>query len=217
MGKQTPKDEINVKRKKLDQVEQTAESAAADLAGNGADSVADTGEAFSEEELNLQRVLEKLVAAEEAAERAKDDLLRVQAEMQNLRRRTQQDIEKAHKYGQERFSVELLAVVDNLERSLEAASEHEDEAVQAIYAGVDLTLKSFTDCFSKFHIEAVDPLGEPFDPQLHQAMTIQENPEVEPNTVIAVMQKGYTLHGRVIRPAMVIVSKGPETDGAGHS
>lgn len=217
MGKQTPKDEINVKRKKLDQVEQTAESAAADLAGNGADSVADTGEAFSEEELNLQRVLEKLVAAEEAAERAKDDLLRVQAEMQNLRRRTQQDIEKAHKYGQERFSVELLAVVDNLERSLEAASEHEDEAVQAIYAGVDLTLKSFSDCFSKFHIEAVDPLGEPFDPQLHQAMTIQENPEVEPNTVIAVMQKGYTLHGRVIRPAMVIVSKGPETDGAGHS
>lgn len=217
MGKQTPKDEINVKRKKPDQVEQTAESAAADLAGNGADSVADTGEAFSEEELNLQRVLEKLVAAEEAAERAKDDLLRVQAEMQNLRRRTQQDIEKAHKYGQERFSVELLAVVDNLERSLEAASEHEDEAVQAIYAGVDLTLKSFTDCFSKFHIEAVDPLGEPFDPQLHQAMTIQENPEVEPNTVIAVMQKGYTLHGRVIRPAMVIVSKGPETDGAGHS
>ncbi|MDA1372583.1 MAG: nucleotide exchange factor GrpE [Proteobacteria bacterium] len=215
MGKQTPKDEINVKRKKPDQVEQTAESALADLAGNGADSVADTGEASSEEELNLQRVLDKLVAAEEAAERAKDDLLRVQAEMQNLRRRTHQDIEKAHKYGQERFSAELLAVVDNLERSLEAASEHEDEAVQAIYAGVDLTLKSFTDCFSKFHIEAVDPLGEPFDPQLHQAMTIQENPEVEPNTVIAVMQKGYTLHGRVIRPAMVIVSKGPETDGAG--
>ena len=153
-------------------------------------------------------MLEKLAEAELAAAKAKDDLLRVQAEMQNLRRRTEQDVEKAHKYGQEKFSVELLSVLDNLERALAAASDHEDETVQAIYDGVDLTLKSFIDCFSKFSIEAVDPMGEPFDPELHQAMSIQENPDVEPNTVIAVMQKGYTLHGRVIRPAMVMVSKG---------
>jgi len=160
------------------------------------------------DELNLEQALEKLQQAEEAAERAKDDLLRVQAEMQNLRRRTEQDVEKAHKYGQERFSSALLTVVDNLERALAVASEHEDEVVKAIYDGVDLTLKSMTDCFSKFNIETVDPMGEPFDPQLHQAMSMQENPEVEPNTVIAVMQKGYTLHGRVLRPAMVLVSKG---------
>lgn len=159
-------------------------------------------------ELNLEQTLEKLLQAEEVAERAKDDLLRVQAEMQNLRRRTEQDVEKAHKYGQERFSNELLTVVDNLERTLAVAGEHEDEAIKAIYDGVDLTLKSMTDCFSKFNIETVDPMGEPFDPQLHQAMSIQENPDVEPNTVIAVMQKGYTLHGRVLRPAMVLVSKG---------
>lgn len=153
---------------------------------------------------DLEQALEE---AREQAQNAKDDLLRVQAEMQNLRRRTEQDIEKAHKFGQEKLSIELLAVMDNLERSLEAASNSEDEAIKAIREGVDLTLKGFSDCFTKFNIEVVDPLGEPFDPQLHQAMSIQENTESEPNTVIAVMQKGYTLHGRVIRPAMVMVSK----------
>ena len=159
--------------------------------------------------LTLEQALEKLANAEAAADRAKDDLLRVQAEMQNLRRRTEQDVEKAHKYGQERFSTELLSVIDNLERALASASNNEDDSVKAIREGVDLTLKSFMDCFNKFNIEAVDPLGEPFDPEVHQAMSIQENAEVEPNTVTAVMQKGYTLHGRVIRPAMVMVSKAP--------
>ena len=155
----------------------------------------------------LEQAAAKLAECEETTQRAKDDLLRVQAEMQNVRRRAEQDVEKEHKYGQEKFSIELLAVVDNLERSLEVASNNEDETVKAIYEGVNLTLKSFLDCFTKFNIEAVDPLGEPFDPQLHQAMSIQENAECEPNTVIAVIQKGYTLHGRVIRPAMVMVSK----------
>jgi len=158
----------------------------------------------SEEGSESEQALE---AALEQAQNAKDDLLRVQAEMQNLRRRTEQDIEKAHKYGQEKLSIELLAVMDNLERAQEAASNSEDEAIKAIREGVDLTVKGFADCFKKFNIETVDPLGEPFDPQLHQAMSMQENTESEPNTVIAVMQKGYTLHGRVIRPAMVMVSK----------
>ena len=162
------------------------------------------------QELTLEQALERLANAEEAAEKAKGDLLRVQAEMQNLRRRTEQDIEKAHKYGQEKFSTELLSVMDNLERALDAASQHDDEVVKAIYEGVDLTLKSFTDCFNKFAIESVDPLGEPFDPQLHQAMSMQDAPDAEPNTIISVMQKGYTLHGRVIRPAMVMVAKGKE-------
>ncbi|HJN95270.1 MAG: nucleotide exchange factor GrpE [Gammaproteobacteria bacterium] len=208
MSKQTPKDEIEVKTQKQ---EQAPESEPVDGAENGAESPTQP-DTESDGELSLEAALEKLAEAEEAAHQAKDDLLRVKAEMQNLRRRTEQDIEKAHKYGQERFSSELLAVMDNLERSLEAASKHEDEAVKAIYEGVDLTLKSFTDCFSKFQIVAVDPMGEPFDPQQHQAMSIQENPEVEPNTVVAVMQKGYTLHGRVIRPAMVMVSKESASD-----
>ena len=160
----------------------------------------DDPEEGSESEQALEAVLEQ-------AQKHKDDLLRVQAEMQNLRRRTEQDIEKAHKYGQEKLSIELLAVMDNLERAQEAASNSEDEAIKAFREGVDLTVKGFADCFKKFNIETVDPLGEPFDPQLHQAMSMQENTESEPNTVIAVMQKGYTLHGRVIRPAMVMVSK----------
>ena len=160
-------------------------------------------------ELSLEEALDRLAGAEEECRRAEDKLLRIQAEMQNLRRRAEQDVERAHKFGQEKFSSELLVVMDNLERALNAASEHDDEVVKAIHEGVNLTLKSFADCFAKFNIEEVDPMGEPFDPALHQAMSIQENGEVEPNTVIAVMQKGYTLHGRVLRPAMVVVSTDP--------
>jgi molecular chaperone GrpE len=162
-----------------------------------------------EDKTEVELLEDKLEAAQLAAGQAKDDLLRVQAEMQNLRRRTEKDVEKAHKYGQEKFAGELLAVMDNLERALSSASGSEDSVDTAIFDGVNITLKSFAACFAKFNIVAVDPLGEPFDPLLHQAMSMQENPDVEPNTVIAVMQKGYSLHGRVIRPAMVMVAKGP--------
>ena len=205
MGKKTQKDEAELADKDAEKVEIMTEE--------NLDPQETKAEEMSTEEVtdaSLGEALKKLVDAEEVASRANDDLLRVQAEMQNLRRRSEQDIEKAHKYSQEKFSTELLSVMDNLERALAAAANHEDDTVKAIYEGVDLTLKSFTDCFNRFHIEAVDPMGEPFDPQLHQAMTIIENAEVEPNTVIEVMQKGYTLHGRVIRPAMVVVSKEPE-------
>ncbi len=210
MSAQTPKDETSTK-----DVSDVSEDSQANTENNAIEPEQQMDAAESPEaepaaeqgETELEAALSKLSEAEAAARQAKDNLLRVQAEMQNLRRRTEQDIEKAHKYGQEKFSIELVAVIDNLERSLEATSNSEDEAVKAIHEGVNLTLKSFVDCFTKFRIDAVDPLGEPFDPQLHQAMSIQENSESEPNTVIAVMQKGYTLHGRVIRPAMVMVSK----------
>lgn len=165
--------------------------------------------ANGEQELTLESAMLRLEAAEMETARAKDDVLRVQAEMQNLRRRNEQDVEKAHKYGQEKFAAELLTVVDNLERAVEAAKDNDDEHVKAIYDGVNLTLKSFVDLCAKFNIAAIDPLGEPFDPLRHQAVTMQENGDVEPNSVIAVMQKGYSLHDRVIRPAMVMVSKAP--------
>lgn len=203
MSAQTPEQESSENPKP----EQTQDAAEESVQANDAEQdQAETAEAEAEggQGNELEQALE---AALDEAQRAKDDLLRVQAEMQNLRRRTEQDIEKAHKYGQEKFSIELLAVMDNLERALEAASNSEDETINAIHEGVSLTLKGLVDSFSKFNIEAVDPLGEPFDPQLHQAMSIQESADSEPNTVIAVMQKGYTLHGRVIRPAMVMVSK----------
>ena len=207
MGKQTQKDKAELANADQDQAEIETEDDS-DLQ----ESSAEEKDVEEKADFTLEEVLEKLAEEKEGAVRAREDLLRVQAEMQNLRRRTEQDIEKAHKYGQEKFSTELLTAMDNLERALAAASDHEDETVKAIYEGVDLTLKSFTDCFNRFHIGSVDPMGEPFDPLLHQAVTILENPDVEPNTVIEVMQKGYTLHGRVIRPAMVVVSKEPESE-----
>lgn len=139
---------------------------------------------------------------------AREAVLRAQADAQNVMRRAEQDVEKARKFALERFCSDLLPVVDNLERALDAAAS-DNEIVRPLAEGVQLTLRSFHDTLKKFHIEAVDPTGEPFDPKLHQAMTMVENGEVEPNTVVAVMQKGYTLHGRLVRPAMVMVSKSP--------
>jgi molecular chaperone GrpE len=169
----------------------------------------DDGNDAVDEHSALRDALQKLAQAETLIMHQKDEVLRVQAEMQNLRRRTELDVEKAHKFGQEKLSAELLAVMDNLERALQVAVDRENESVKSLLQGVELTLKSFSDCFRKFGIAQLDPLGEPFDPQVHQAMVMQENPNVDPDTVTAVMQKGYTLHGRVLRPAMVMVSKAP--------
>jgi molecular chaperone GrpE len=139
---------------------------------------------------------------------AKDAALRAQADAQNVKRRAEQDVEKARKFALEQFCKELLPVMDNLERALEAAPANE-EVVKPIAEGVELTLKSFVDAMKKFKIEVLNPLGEPFDPQFHQAMSMVENGDVEPNTVTLVMQKGYTLNNRLVRPAMVMVSKAP--------
>lgn len=153
--------------------------------------------------------LEELVSTlQEDVLAARDAALRAQADAQNVKRRSEQDVEKARKFALERFSGDLLPVVDNLERSLEAASGS-DELSKSISEGVELTLKSLNDVLKKYNIEAIDPEGEPFDPQLHQAMTMVENPDLEPNTVMGVMQKGYSLNGRLLRPAMVMVSKAP--------
>ena len=177
-------------------VDSAADSAAAPEAADDGSS----GEILSAEE-QIERLEEELATA-------RDAVLRAQADSQNVTRRAEQDVEKARKFALERFCGELLPVVDNLERALEAAVGDND-IVKPIAEGVELTLKSFHDALKKFHIVTVDPAGEPFDPQLHQAMSMVENGDVEPNTVIAVMQKGYTLNGRLVRPAMVMVSKSP--------
>jgi molecular chaperone GrpE len=134
--------------------------------------------------------------------------LRAQADAVNVQRRAEQEVDKARKFALERFVSELLPVVDNMARALEAAGT--DEAVKPIVEGVELTQKSLIDALQKHGVETIDPMGEPFDPQIAQAMSMVENPEVEPNTVIAVMQKGYQLNGRLVRPAMVMVSKAAE-------
>lgn len=146
-------------------------------------------------------------AVETALADQKDTVLRARAEVQNMSRRCEADVERAHKFALEKFSTKLFSVMDNLERALEAVPDTEHEKVKTLYEGVELTLKGLMEVFSEFNIEQIDPLGEPFDPQLHEAMSTQDNDEVEPNTVTAVMQKGYTLNGRVIRPATVMVSK----------
>lgn len=138
---------------------------------------------------------------------AKEQTLRAAAEMQNVRRRAEHDVEKAHKFGLEKFVNDMLPVVDNLERAI-GASKQEGAEIASVVEGVELTLKTLIDGLKRHKVEAVNPEGEPFDPQLHQAMSMIEQAEVEPNTVINVFQKGYTLHGRLVRPAMVVVSKG---------
>ncbi len=179
----------------LDTAAETAENTEA--SAPEADASANEGEQSRDD---IIAGLEEQVAA------AQDTALRATAEAQNIKRRAEQDVEKARKFALERFAGELLSVVDNLERALESASG--EDGSSAVAEGVELTLKGFLDVLKKYHVEPVNPEGEPFDPQLHQAMTMVENPDVEPNTVLTVMQKGYTLNGRLIRPAMVMVSKG---------
>lgn len=173
----------------------------------GAEGAAGEAAAGAAEELTREQALQRLDEAQEKLASQKEEVLRAHAELHNIRRRAEQDVEKAHKYGQEKLVGELLVVIDNLERALQAVPDKEDPQVQALYQGVELTLKSFMDALDRFNVDTIDPQGEPFDPQRHEAMTLQENDEVEPNTVVAVMQKGYTLNGRVIRPARVIVSR----------
>ena len=126
--------------------------------------------------------------------------------MENVRRRTELDIEKAHKFALEKFSGELLPVIDNLERAIDLADKSNPE-LTGLIEGVELTLKSMLDAVRKFGMEVVGDIHVPFNPELHQAMTMMESEELEPNHVIMVMQKGYTLNGRLLRPAMVAVSK----------
>lgn len=149
----------------------------------------------------------KLTAAEAKLDDQKDSVLRAKAESENARRRSELEIDKARKFALEKFAGELLPVVDNLERATQAA-DSENEAVKPLLEGVELTQKSFLTTFDKFGLKIIDPQGEIFNPELHQAMSMQENEELPPNTVMAVMQKGYSLNGRLLRPAMVMVSRG---------
>ena len=137
-------------------------------------------------------------------EAMREKVIRAQADMQNLRRRCEKDVEQAHKFGQERLIKELLPVIDNFERAIETAPEGTDATVMD---GITMTKDGMLAALAKFEVVQVDPMGAPFDPTFHQAVSIIENADVEPNTVIAVMQKGYTLYGRLVRPAMVMVSK----------
>ncbi|WP_370980018.1 nucleotide exchange factor GrpE [Agaribacterium sp. ZY112] len=161
---------------------------------------------LSEESSPENDAAAKIAELEEKLAQVQENALRAAAEAQNVRRRAEQDVEKAHKFGLEKLVNSLLPVVDNLERALEAANT-EGADVNALNEGVELTLKTFHDALKGHKVEAVAPEGEPFDPNLHQAISAVPSPDVEPNTVLNVVQKGYTLSGRLVRPAMVVVSK----------
>ena len=173
-------------------------------------------ETESEDQTLLQaedQLAEQIKQAEQKAEENWEQLLRTKADMENLRRRTQKDLENAHKFALEKFVNELLPIMDGMEMGLnmEAASAPE-HTVKSLEEGMALTINMMKTVFEKFNITAIDPLNEKFDPELHQAMSMQPSDEVEPNTVIAVMQKGYTLNDRLVRPAMVLVSKASEDE-----
>ncbi|WP_111494353.1 nucleotide exchange factor GrpE [Marinobacter bohaiensis] len=139
----------------------------------------------------------------------KDLVLRTQAEMQNVRRRADIDVEKARKFALEKFVKELLPVIDSLEKAVESTEgkSASDDVVASIREGAEMTLSLFRSSLEKFNVQAVDPVGEPFDPQLHEAMSMVPAPDAEPNSVVSCIQKGYTLNDRLVRPAMVVVAR----------
>lgn len=159
-----------------------------------------------------QRIVEleaAVIAAETKFADQQDSVLRSIAEADNARKRAQGEIDKARKFALEKFAGELLPVADNLERAIQVANP-DDETIKPIVDGVELTLKSFISTIEKFGMTVIDPQGQPFNPEQHQAMSMQENAELPPNTVMAVMQKGYEINGRLLRPAMVMVTRAPE-------
>lgn len=153
-----------------------------------------------------------LAAAEAKATEHRSDYLRALAELENVRKRTQRDVESAHRYGLEKFAQELLAVKDSLEMGLEAAAKAtgQGDGLQTLLAGQEATVKLLARAFEKFNISEINPLGAPFDPQQHEAMTAQPSATAEPDSVLLVVQKGYRLNDRLLRPARVIVAKAPE-------
>jgi len=152
-------------------------------------------------ELTLEQ---QLVEAQEEAAKNYDLALRTLADMENLRRRTTQDVENAHKFALERFAKELLNVADSMDLGLGAADDN--SSIESLKEGMILTRKQFFSVMEKFAVEVIDADGAKFDPELHEAVTMVPNPKLEPNTVMEVVQKGYTLNQRLLRAAKVVVS-----------
>ena len=186
--------------------EQLADDIVKQVEGQVEEQAEPVAEVISDEQEKINELELALAAAKSTVADQKDSVIRAKAEVDNIRRRAAQDVEKARKFALEKFAGEMLTSVDNLERALQSIDK-EDESNKGIIEGVELTLQGLISSLEKFGVNAVDPKDQPFNPELHQAMSMQEVPDVAPNTVIAVMQKGYELNGRLIRPAMVMVSK----------
>lgn len=164
---------------------------------------ADTAEAVDPRD---ERIAELEVQLAQSQGGVREAQIRAQAEIENIRRRTELDVEKAHKFALEKFANELLPVIDSLERALEMADKNNPE-LNSMVEGIELTLKSLLGAVRKFGVEVIGDINVPFNPELHQAMSMMESEDVAPNHVLMVMQRGYTLNGRLLRPAMVAVAK----------
>ncbi|MUK71112.1 nucleotide exchange factor GrpE [Aliivibrio fischeri] len=158
------------------------------------------------QEAKIAELEAALLASQAQIKEQQDTVLRAKAEEQNVRRRAEEDVDKARKYALKKFAGELLPVLDNLERALENGDK-ENEAAKALLEGVELTLQTFVSTVEKFGLTVINPMGEAFNPELHQAIGMQASPDHESNTVMIVMQKGYTLNDQVLRPAMVMVAQ----------
>jgi len=153
---------------------------------------------------HLQGLLED---ARNKADEHWNQCLRLQADIDNLRKRAERDVANAHKFGLEKLITELLPVKDSLEMGIAAATEGDNIDAQKLLEGTELTLKMLSDALTKFNVVEINPLGEKFNPEFHEAMSMQPREDVDPNTVVTVVQKGYLLNDRLVRPAMVMVSQ----------
>ena len=192
-------------KKEIEPVDEVTETADPEV-----EEAQDTGGAgASPDHAELSGMLED---ARDKADEHWNQCLRLQADLDNLQKRAERELANAHKFALDRFSQELLPVRDSLEMGLSAFTEHDVNA-DKLREGVDLTLQMLTGAMEKFGISEINPQDEPFNPDHHQAMSMQEREDVAPNTVVTVVQKGYLLHGRLIRPAMVIVSSAVQAQG----
>ena len=177
------------------------------VAGEASEAEIDAGEqvedADADAEAEAEAEVPELEQAQAKANENWDRYLRTAAELENVRKRAARDVENAHRFALERFSKQLLAVRDSLEMGLAAA---DSASVESLLQGSEATLKILGTTMQQFGIEEVDPAGEPFDPEFHEAISMQPSDDVEPGSVVTVVQKGYSLNGRLLRPAMVIVA-----------
>jgi len=196
---------------KDDQIDSDVEK----LAVADADSPAESNETEEDEDdsseeienvtASIEILSQEIEALQQAADENLNKALRASAELENMRKRTSRDVENAHKYALEKFVTELLPIIDSVELGITATDNADD--IAGLREGMDLTLKMFSDTLEKFGVRIVDPQGEKFNPELHEAVSMQEYEDAEPGTVISVIQKGYELNGRLVRPAMVMVAK----------
>lgn len=206
MGRKHKKSEQKAEEQFLEQMEQTVvdEIEVKPEAAEEITAIEVTAEAGAEEN-NIESLTQEITALKQLAGENLGKVLRAQAELENVRKRTIRDIENAHKYGLEKFITELLPILDSMAFGISTSCSAED--ITSLREGMDLTLKMFSSTLEKFGVKVIDPQGEKFNPEQHEAVSMQELAGAESGTVISVAQKGYELNGRLVRPAMVIVAK----------